>query len=133
MMHGAATEARAAAVSALREMTARLTELLETERRELEANDLSRLDEHSRAKDRMLLDLSRFLARHEEAGDLSPAEREAAGLPRLKEALAANADILERHLAAAREFSGFIEDSIRRHRTDGTYSRKGVMGGYGQW
>jgi len=98
----------------------RLEELVDRESEDLEANDLSGLEEYSRKKDRLLLDLNRSFSQN---GDLENSEELLERVRRLQEKLARNRMVLERQLSAAQEFSGFLQQAIRRHETDGTYSR----------
>jgi hypothetical protein len=109
-------------VESLRDLLGRLHAVLREEHECLRRNDLSMLEEHARQKDMLLLDISRFIPRAQALPELqSLLARE---LEDLHAALEENREALARQLAAARDFSAFLEDCIRRHASDGTYSRR---------
>jgi len=108
----------------------RLLDVLERENADLRNNDLSRFSEYVRQKDVLLVDLYRAekaLGRAAGAPG-APAEK----LREVQQALRENARLLDLHLGAAREFAGFLEESIRRRQSDGTYTRNPTRG-YGKW
>ncbi len=114
----------------LGKLLSRLMVVLEQENADLRDNNLARFADYVRQKDLLLLDLSRLERMHADSGQMRDMlEKELSGV---KEALAENARLLELHLEATREFAGFLEESIRRHRSDGTYSRN-LARGYGKW
>ncbi len=109
-------------VESLRELLGRLHAVLREEHEYLSRNDLSMLEEHARQKDMLLLDISRFIPRARALPELQALlARELEGL---HAALEENREVLSRQLAAARDFGAFLEDCIRRHASDGTYSRR---------
>ncbi len=109
-------------VESLRELLGRLHAVLRDEEEHLRRNDLSMLEEHARQKDMLLLDISRFIPRAQAVPELQQVlSRE---LDDLRAALEENREALARQLAAARDFGAFLEDCIRRHASDGTYSRR---------
>jgi hypothetical protein len=116
--------------SSLRGLVLRLLELLEREGGDLRAGRLEALEEHARQKDLLLVDLARLSALVRDPSALSPALRE--DMKRLRAALDENRALIARHLKAAREFAAFVEDTIRRRSTDGTYSRRAVRGSAGR-
>ncbi len=130
----------------MRSLMRRLRQVLLDEMEDLAVNRLDNLEEYARQKDLLLLDLSRLAATAPDEAALVAHLREE--LAELKVLLDENAAVIARQLEAAREFTGFVEDTIRRHTTDGTYSRKamrahtsvrtaGALGqaarAYGQW
>ena len=106
----------------LRALIDRLTALLQRECEDLRANRLEGLEEYARQKDLLLLDITRLLSAAPAPQAVAP--RLAQELDALRRALHHNRDLIARHLDAAREFAGFVEDAIRRERADGTYSRR---------
>ena len=109
-------------VDSLRELLGRLHAVLREEEEYLRHNDLSMLEEHARQKDMLLLDISRFIPRAQGSPELQQVL--ARELDDLRAALDENREALARQLAAARDFGAFLEDCIRRHASDGTYSRR---------
>ncbi len=119
---------------ALEGVATRLLEILEQECRDLRANRLEALEDHARQKDLLLVDLARLSRLVGHPAGLPATVR--ARLTQVKASLEENRRLLAWHLEASREFATFIEDAIRRRRTDGTYSRKAVRpvgtgGGHG--
>ncbi len=110
--------------TALESVATRLLDLLARECRDLKANRLEALDDHARQKDLLLVDLARLSRLMGDPAALPEPVR--ARLAEVKAALEENRRLLARHLEASREFAAFIEDAIRRRRTDGTYTRKAV-------
>ena len=129
--HAQTVDAPAGLPETFVKLLTRLVEVLERENADLRNNDLSMFPEYVRQKDLLLLDLSRLSRMHGDSPQLRALLDDE--LRRVKETLAENARLLELHLGAAREFASFLEDSIRRHRSDGTYSRTVARGGYGKW
>ena len=129
--HAQTVDAPAGLPETFVKLLSRLVEVLERENADLRNNDLSMFPEYVRQKDLLLLDLSRLFRMHGDSPQLRALLDDE--LRRVKETLAENARLLELHLGAAREFASFLEDSIRRHRSDGTYSRNVARGGYGKW
>ena len=126
-MNGLAeTSPHGQAAETLLALARRLRAVLEEETAALRGHDLSRLEEHARQKDKLMLDISR-LPRMAAAEGVARGELEALG-----EALARNAAALKLHMDATAEFAEFVEDTIRRRQTDGTYSRRRAAG-YGKW
>ena len=108
----------------MRSLVRRLHQVLSEEMKDLAANRLDNLEDYARQKDLLLLDLSRLAATAPDEAAL--ARHLQAELAELKALLDENAAMIARQLEAAREFTGFVEDTIRRHTTDGTYSRKAM-------
>lgn len=118
----AAGEPATPPVESLRDLLGRLHAVLREEEEHLRRNDLSMLEEHARQKDMLLLDISRFIPRAQGSPELQQVL--ARELDELRTALDENREALARQLAAARDFGAFLEDCIRRHASDGTYSRR---------
>ena len=116
---------------ALRGLIIRLEDVLECETADLRRNDYSRFAEYTRQKDLLLLDISRLEERFTQDRKHGAALED--DMRRLRAALEKNGEALKLYLATAREFAGSIEDIIRRHQSDGTYTRCGGKAGYGRW
>jgi len=114
-----------------RAMLDRLEDILKREIEDLRQNEYSRFAEYTRQKDLLLLDISRLTAG---MGDDPDWRGEMADdLKRLRNVLEENSAVINLYLDTAREFADSIEDIIRRNSSDGTYTRKGNMAGYGRW
>ncbi len=118
-------------IQGLLALVRRLHAVLEAESEDLRSNRLAHLEEHARQKDKLMLDLSRL----PRCAPLQGAEAEAVRheLARLEAALARNSALLKLHMEATGEFAEFLEDTIRRRQTDGTYTRRRAAAGYGKW
>jgi flagellar biosynthesis/type III secretory pathway chaperone len=114
-----------------RAMLDRLEDILKQEIEDLRQNEYSRFAEYTRQKDLLLLDISRLTAGMGKDSDWR--SEMANELKRLRNVLEENSAVINLYLATAREFADSIEDIIRRNSSDGTYTRKGNMAGYGRW
>ena len=97
----------------------RLIELVNRETQALKANDWSGLTDFNRRKNQGLLELRRALHNHSDIDNGHVLQNR---LRDLQSALRDNADMLQRHLDAARAVSQMISEAALAAQSDGTYS-----------
>ncbi len=120
-------------VAAFERIARRLEDVLERERQDLRRNDHERFAEYARQKDLLHMDILRLSETFGPRWPHHQALRET--MERLKASLDENARLLELHMKAAGEIAGYLEDTMRRMHSDGTYSRSAGRRkkGYGSW
>jgi hypothetical protein len=112
------SEPRAGSGRALERCLDRLASIVETESRLLKEGGRLDFDALNARKTHALLELT-LASRSARRGELAGLDESAR---RLREALAANAEILERRLRATQEIAMLILVGIRNDESDGTYT-----------